>query len=71
MKEKRYICVGENFYNDTLTGRCGEVHTLMKWVEILYPKAGSVEFFAGWSDKYIVEYLLKNRGVRLKRFKED
>lgn len=70
-KSKLYQCVGENFKNGVNIGFCGDVHTLDKWIELLFadkPEQAK-EFFSGDSDKYICDYILTYKGKRLKVYK--
>lgn len=69
MTDNLYICVGENFGYDCRIGFCGKIRTLEKWIEELF--SDRVEeakaFFEGDRDKAIIDYILKNKGKRLKR----
>lgn len=67
--KKTYICIGENYREDTKLGYCGDVHSLEKWLEILFPSADAVEYFKGDSEKEIIDYIYKNKGKRLEAFK--
>lgn len=67
--KKTYICIGEKYREDTKLGYCGVVHSLEKWLEILFPSADAVEYFKGDSEKEIIDYIYKNKGKRLEAFK--
>ena len=69
MKQKLFICTGENYREDTRLGYCGDVHTLKQWLEILFPGANAVEYFDGAPTGEILEYIKKNRGKRLEPLK--
>jgi hypothetical protein len=70
MSNKRYICIGENFRDDTRIGYCGDIHTIDEWIRLLYPNntEQALEFFNGDTEASIVKYLLTNKGKRLTRF---
>ena len=63
--EKLYMCVGENFKDNIRIGFCGDVHTLGKWIQIIYGEKGT-EYFEGVKEKEIIDYILQFAGKRLK-----
>lgn len=72
---KRYICTGFSHKKDNghLSGVVGDVHTLATWLEIAFPGRNAAEYFEGYSDKEVCDYLHENAKIRLesaKRFAE-
>ncbi len=68
-KPKIYMAVAYNFINDNIScGYVGDVRTLPMWVELLFGEKG-IEFFDGWTDKEIVNYIKQNTGYRLEVYK--
>lgn len=65
--EKFYQCVGENFGFPCKIGYCGYVHTLEKWIDLLWgiKAAQAKEYFFGSANEEVLEYILKNMGKRL------
>lgn len=68
---KKYQCIGENFSKNSKMGLCGDIHTLDKWIEVLYPdKIDFVkDYFSDMTEKEILEYIFNHMGKRLKVFK--
>lgn len=62
-----YRCVGENFIDGVKNGLCGDLHSLDVWMSLLFRKSHDflVDYFHGWSNDDIVEYIYKNTGKRL------
>lgn len=68
-KNGLYICIGENYREDTRLGFCGDVHSLKEWLKILFPSADAVSYFDGDPDSYVCDYIFNNKGKRLEKFK--
>ncbi len=65
MKPVLYRARGYNFINDDIScGYVGEVHTMTEWIKKLYGEKG-IEYFDGWTDREVANYILKNAGYRL------
>lgn len=69
MLKLKFKCVGENFKNSVKTGFCGDVHTLDKWLEILFldKYEYAKEYFEGDNIAQILDYILITKGKRLKK----
>ena len=63
-----YQCIGANFTENYSADHVGEVHTLSRWLEILFPGKDAEKFFDGYTDAEVVSYILKMCGKRLKKF---
>lgn len=68
MLKRSFRCVGENYKNGEKLGFCGDVHTLNKWLEILFPDKYEYakEYFEGDTIAQILDYILMTKGKRLK-----
>lgn len=69
---KKYMCTGYSFgrENEHLLGCVGDVHTLDEWKHIAFPKASESvikNFFNGYNDKEICEYLHRYMKIRLEK----
>lgn len=64
----RYVCVGEKCNRNCRNGYCGDVHTLPEWISILFGEEHR-DYFNGWLNKDVLEYIKKNAGKRLKESK--
>ena len=66
-----YICVGYSFgrANEHLLGVVGDVHPLETWLEIAFPGRNAAEYFTGYSDKEVCDYLHENVKIRLETAK--
>lgn len=71
MTKANYICIGENYRDDWKLGYCGQIHTLERWIEVLFPNKveQAKDYFDGASDNEVIEYLFANKGKRLKKIK--
>lgn len=70
--QKRYLCVGENYRENVPIGDCGKIKTLLGWLEHLYPTTTPKilkDYFEGDSNNVVINYILDNRGKRLKEVK--
>lgn len=65
---KKYICCGENFNRNAKIGFCGDIHTLPKWIDILFGEKAT-GYFDNWPDKEIIKYIKENAGKRLEILK--
>lgn len=68
-RQKRYICVGENFKDRYPIGYCGDVMTLMEWCCLLFRQDEEYiqRFFDGsYANDDVVDYIFKTAGKRLK-----
>lgn len=65
---KAYICLGYKFKsnNGHLSKTVGDIRTLEEWIEIAYPGKNARAFFEGDKDRYVIDYLKNNMGIRLK-----
>lgn len=68
---KKYQCIGYSFAsdNDYLLGAIGEIHTREGWLKRIFPTRYefAIEYFNGWSDKELFDYILKNLRIRIKK----
>ena len=68
-KNKLWQAAGYSFINDDIPcGYVGDVHPMKTWIMKLYGDKG-LEYFAGWSDKEVADYIYKNAGYRLVVYK--
>lgn len=62
---KTYLAVGYNFINDNISCEyVGETRTLKEWIKLLYGDKG-LEYFDGWTDKEVLNYIRQNAGYHL------
>lgn len=64
-----YICHGANCRDGLSYGACGTIQTLSKWLEDLFPshKTPFEEFFKGFKEKEILDYIYTFRGLSLSK----
>lgn len=68
--EKMYRCMGLNLKDgySQVWGSCGDVHSLGKWLELIYPhktKEELIEYFADDTAAEIVDYIYSTASLRL------
>ena len=71
-KTKLWICMGANFKGNYTANMVGDIHTMTKWLEILFPNKPieqTLDFFDGYSEKEIAKYIYENTGKRLEKVK--
>lgn len=71
-KTKLYDAVGVNYMPPYFwRAYCGDVMTLEKWIECLFCDnlEKAKQYFDGFTDKEILDYIYKNCGFRLKIYK--
>ena len=70
-KQYIYQCIGFSFTsnNDYLLGCVGEIHSRNGWLKRIFPTKYefAIEYFNGWSDKELFEYILQNLRIRIKK----
>lgn len=68
-RNELYMCVGESFKHNAPIGDCGDVKTLIQWLEHLYPTKDREyleRFFDNsYSNKDVCDYLYGSVGKRL------
>lgn len=68
-KEKIYICTGFSYRhnNEHLLGTVGETHSILDWFVLAFKKEKEFikEYFNGYTDKEMINYLHENAGIRL------
>ena len=54
---------------DYLLGCVGEIHSRNGWLKRIFPTKYefAIEYFNGWSDKELFEYILQNLRIRIKK----
>ncbi len=69
MTKTAYLCVGENFSDNSRIGDCGDVRSLIGWLTHITHRDATflADFFDGFTDKEVCEYIYKNFGKRLKK----
>lgn len=62
-----YMCIGENHGYTARMGCCGECMTLIGWLQMLTGRSAEFlsEYFEGFQNAEVVEYIYKNFGKRL------
>ena len=68
MNNKRlYECTGENYGYKVRMGCCGMALSLVEWLQVLTGRSANFlyEYFDGFPDAEVVEYIYTNYGKRL------
>ena len=71
-KTKLWLCIGANDKGSYTANMVSDIHTMKDWLQILFPNKPIeqiLEFFDGYSESKIAEYIYKNTGKRLKKLK--
>ena len=71
-KTKLWLCRGANDNGSYTANMVGDIHTMKDWLQILFPNKPIeqiLEFFDGYSESKIAEYIYKNTGKRLEKLK--
>ena len=71
-KTKLWLCIGANYNGSYTANMVGDIHTMKDWLQILFPHKPIeqiLEFFDGYSESKIAEYIYKNTGKRLEKLK--
>lgn len=70
MKEKnlniRYKCKGEIFKDNVNFGYCGDIKSLKKWIDVLYPMKKREEMY-NYCNDYIIKSIYFAFGKRLEK----
>lgn len=62
---KLYYCCGEKYNDRIRQGLCGGFGEIQDFIQWLFGNVGN--YFEGWKDREIIDYIKNNAGKRLKQ----
>lgn len=66
-RSELYMCMGENYKPNIPQGNCGDIKTLLDWLQYLTKEDDVNRLFdSTYSNRDLVEYIFINYGKRLK-----
>lgn len=66
-KIKLYYCCGERYSDRVRQGLCGGFGVIEDFIQWLYGRK-NIEYFSGWNDKEIIDYMRKNSGKNIDEY---
>lgn len=64
---KLYYCRGERYSDRVRQGLCGGFGVIEDFIQWLYGRE-NIEYFSGWKDKEIIDYMKKNSGKNIDEY---